>query len=416
MGNFNSGGATRRRFLGAAAGLLGAAPLGGLGLLSRSACADTIDLHAKGGPGQRSLTAAFPEKGRMILQRTRPPWLETPFDVFDKGVFTPNNQHFVSWHWATFPTSADVTRYALRVHGHVNQEISLSLDDLLHGMPRVELAAVSQCAGNSRIYFQPRVAGAQWANGSMSNARWTGVSLKDVLDRAGVKPGARMVRFGGLDEAILPEAPKFMKSIDIDHARDGEVMIAFAMNGQQIPMLNGFPIKLIVPGWCAVYWIKALNDIEVLDGPDLNYWTTTAYRVPNKPNYTVSPGEKNLDLIPITRNVPRSFITNVSAGDIIPLGAPNSARGIAFGGDKGVKSVDLSTDGGANWTPASLGADEGKYSFRQWRADFTLTTPGAHVLMVRCANSDGETQPGKPVWNPGGYMGNMIESTNVLAA
>jgi DMSO/TMAO reductase YedYZ molybdopterin-dependent catalytic subunit len=352
----------------------------------------------------------------MIVQRTRPPWLETPFDVFDKGVFTPNDQHFVSWHWATFPTSVDVAKHTLRVRGHVNQEISLSLDDLLHGMPRIELAAVSQCAGNSRIYFEPRVAGAQWANGSMSNARWTGVRLKDVLDHAGVKPGARVVRFGGLDEAILPDAPKFMKSIGIDHARDGEVMIAFAMNGEQIPMLNGFPIKLIVPGWCAVYWIKALNDIEVLDGPDLNYWTTTGYRVPNKPNYTVSPGEKDLDLIPITRNVPRSFITNISAGAVIPLGAPSLARGIAFGGDRGVKSVDLSVDGGASWTAARLGADEGKYAFRQWRADFTLTTPGAHVLMVRCTNTDGEAQPGKPVWNPGGYMGNTIESTDVLAA
>ena len=416
MGKYNFEGATRRRFLGAAAGILGAAPLGGVSLLSKPAWADTVDLRAKGGPSQRSLTTAFPEKGRMILQRTRPPWLETPFDVFDKGVFTPNDQHFVSWHWATFPTSVDVDKFALRVRGSVNNQISLSLNDLLHGLPTVEIAAVSQCAGNSRIYFEPRVAGAQWANGSMSNARWTGVRLKDVLDRAGVKPGAKVVRFGGLDEPILPDAPKFMKSIDIDHARDGEVMIAFAMNGQQLPMLNGFPIKLIVPGWCAVYWIKALNDIEILEGPDQNFWTTTAYRVPNKPNYTVVPGEKNLDLFPITRNVPRAFVTNISAGDVIPLGASRLARGIAFGGDKGVNRVDFSTDGGASWTPASLGADEGKYSFRQWRANFSLTTPGAHVLMVRCTNTDGETQPARRVWNPSGYMGNTIESINVLVA
>jgi DMSO/TMAO reductase YedYZ molybdopterin-dependent catalytic subunit len=406
---YNRDGATRRRFLGAAA-------VGGLGLLTKPSWAATIDFHTPGGPSQRPLTSDFPEKGQMVLQRTRPPWLETPFDVFDKGVFTPNDQHFVSWHWATFPTSIDVAQFTLRVRGSVNREISLSLNELLHDFPRVELAAVSQCAGNSRIYFQPRVAGAQWANGSMSNARWAGVRLKDILDRAGVKPGAKVVRFGGLDEPILPDAPKFVKSIDIDHARDGEVMIAFAMNGQQIPMLNGFPIKLIVPGWCAVYWIKALNDIEVLDGPDLNYWTTTAYRVPNKPNYTVSPGEKDLDLIPITHNVPRSFITNIQSGDVLPLGAPQGARGIAFGGDKGVKAVDFSVDGGASWTPARLGADEGKYSFRQWQADFALPTRGAHVLMVRCTNSDGVTQPSRKVWNPGGYMGNAIEATNVLAS
>jgi DMSO/TMAO reductase YedYZ molybdopterin-dependent catalytic subunit len=406
--SFSSNAWTRRRFLNAAA-------LGGLGLFPRPTWAETIDLHAKGGASQRPLTTSYPEKGRMILQRTRPPWLETPFDVFDKGVFTPNEQHFVSWHWATFPTSVDVANFALRVRGCVDRETSFSLSELLHDLPQVELAAVSQCAGNSRIYFEPRVAGAQWANGSMSNARWTGVRLKDVLDRAGIRPGARMVRFGGLDDPILPDAPKFLKSIDIDHARDGEVMIAFAMNGRQIPMLNGFPIKLIVPGWCAVYWIKALNDIEVLDGPDLNYWTTTAYRVPNKQNYTVKPGETDLGLIPITRNLPRSFITNIRPGDVVPASAMRVARGIAFGGDKGVKRVDLSIDGGVSWSPAELGADEGKYSFRQWQARFSLATPGDHLLMVRCANTGDLMQPDKPVWNPAGYMGNSIESTPVLA-
>jgi len=409
LGKFLSGGATRRSFLGAAA-------LGGLKLLSRPAWAETVDLGGEGGPGLRSLTTAFPEKGRMILQRTRPPWLETPFDVFDKGVFTPNDQHFVSWHWATFPMSIDVAQFTLRVRGSVNDEISLSLKELLHDFPRVELAAVAQCAGNSRSYFQPRMSGAQWANGSMSNARWTGVRLKDVLDRAGVKAAAKTVRFAGLDAPIPSDAPRFAKSIDIDHARDGEVMIAFAMNGQQMPVLNGFPLKLVVPGWCAVYWIKALNDIEVLEGPDLSYWTTTAYRVPNRPNYTCDPAEKDVDLIPITHNVPRSFITNIRPGDVLPLGAPQLARGIAFGGDKGVKTIDFSADGGASWSPARLGADEGKYSFRQWSADFALSTPGEHVLKVRCTNSDGVTQPAKPVWNPRGYMGNTIESTNVLAS
>jgi DMSO/TMAO reductase YedYZ molybdopterin-dependent catalytic subunit len=407
-GALDSDFSTRRRFLGAAA-------LGGLALLSRPARAEMIDLRLKGGATLRPLTTSFPEKARMVLHRTRPPWLETPFDVFDKGVFTPNDQHFVSWHWAGFPTSVNVETFALRVHGCVNRETSFSLHELLHDLPRIELAAVSQCAGNSRSYFEPRVAGAPWANGSMSNARWTGVRLKDVLDRAGVKPGAKVVRFGGLDEPILPDAPKFLKSIAIDHARDGEVMIAFAMNDQQIPMLNGFPIKLIVPGWCAVYWIKALNDIEVLDAPDQNFWTTTAYRVPNKPDYTLSPGER-ADLIPITRNVPRSFITNINSDAVIPLGAPQLARGIAFGGDKGVTGVDLSIDGGATWIPAKLGADEGKYSFRPWQTHFALQNRGDHVLMVRCTNTDGQTQPIKPVWNPSGYMGNTIESTHVLAA
>ncbi|MGI4793714.1 MAG: molybdopterin-dependent oxidoreductase [Janthinobacterium lividum] len=352
----------------------------------------------------------------MILQRTSPPWLETPFDVFDKGVFTPNNQHFVSWHWAGIPTDIDVGTFRLTVRGQVNQPLSLSLNDILHDLPRVELTALSQCAGNSRIYTQPRVAGAQWANGSMSNARWTGVRLKDVLDRAGVKAGATQVRFGGLDEPVIQESPKFLKSLSVDHARDGEVMIAYAMNDEQIPLLNGFPIKLIVPGWCAVYWIKMLNDIEVLDRPDDNYWTTTGYRVPDTPRATVRPGEKGFKLVPITRNVPRSFITNIRSGDTMPANVPTSLRGIAFGGDCGVARVDLSSDDGKTWQPAELGPDEGKYGFRQWSTTFTLVSRGAATIMVRCTNTNNEVQPDTPVWNPSGYMINTIEATHVVAA
>jgi DMSO/TMAO reductase YedYZ molybdopterin-dependent catalytic subunit len=397
--------------------LLGAAGMGGLALLPAPARAEeTVDLRVPGGPSTRPITTAYPQKGRMILQRTSPPWLETPFEVFDKGVFTPNDQHYVSWHWANFPSEIDVDKFRLNVRGHVNQTLSLSTKDILHGLPRVELAAVSQCAGNSRIYMQPRVPGAQWANGSMSNALWTGVRLKDVLDRAGVKPGALQVRFGGLDEPVVSDAPKFMKSLAIDHARDGEVMIAFGMNGEQLQLLNGFPLKLIVPGWCAVYWIKMLNDIEVLDQPDTNYWTATGYRVPDTPHDTVNPGRTGFKLLPVTRNFPRSFITNIRSGDAVPVVTPAQARGIAFGGDCGVARVDLSIDSGKSWQPTQLGKDEGEYGFRQWQTQFTLPSRGEHTLMIRCTNTNGEAQPDFPVWNPAGYMRNTIESSHVVAA
>jgi DMSO/TMAO reductase YedYZ molybdopterin-dependent catalytic subunit len=401
---------TRRR-------LLGAAGMGGLALLSEPAWAQTtVDLQAPGGPSTRPITTAYPQKGPMILQRTSPPWLETPFENFDRGVFTPNDQHYVSWHWADFPSEIDVDKFRLAVRGQVNQTLSLSLNDVLNGLPRVELAAVSECAGNSRIYMQPRVPGAQWANGSMSNALWAGVRLRDVLDRAGVKQGAVQVRFGGLDEPVIAGAPKFMKSLTIDHARDGEVMIAFAMNGEQLPLLNGFPLKLIVPGWCAVYWIKMLNDIEVLDQPDTNYWTSTGYRVPDSPNATMRPGETGVKLVPVTRLVPRSFITNIGSGDTVPVGASRQARGFAFGGDCAVARVDLSIDGGQSWQATELGKDEGKYGFRRWQTQFALPSPGKHSLMVRCTNTDGLAQPSRPVWNPAGYMRNTVETTDLTAA
>src|ERR1700733_12049736 len=341
--------------------VLGGMGIASLALMSSPALAEeTVDLHVPGGPSTRIITTSYPQKSRMILQRSSPPWLETPFEVFDKGVFTPNDQHYVSWHWANFPSAIDVDKFHLTVRGHVNQTLTLSIKDILHGLPRVEIAAVSQCAGNSRIFMQPRVAGAQWANGSMSNTLWTGVRLKDVLDRPGVKAPAVQVRFGGLDEPVVDGAPKFMKSLTIDHARDGEVMIGFGMNGDQLQLLNGFPLKLIVPGWCGVYWIKMLNDIEVLDQPDTNYWTATGYRVPDTPHDTVNPGQTGFKLVPVTRNLPRSFVTNIRSGDTVPIGAPTPARGIAFGGDCGVADVDLSIDGGRSWQPVQLGADEGK--------------------------------------------------------
>jgi DMSO/TMAO reductase YedYZ molybdopterin-dependent catalytic subunit len=386
-------------------------------MVSRSAYANEIALSPPlpGGPDLRAITTDFPDKGPMILQRSRPPLLETPFDVFDKGVFTPNNEFFVRWHWAIIPTEVDVKTFRLNVHGHVNQALSLSIPEIL-ALPRVEIVAVNQCSGNSRGYFEPRVPGGQWSNGAMGNARWTGVRLKDVLDRAGVKAGAIQVRFSGMDQPVTPDGPKFMKSLQIDHARDGEVMIAFAMNDQQLPLLNGFPLRLIVPGWYSTYWVKMLNDIEVLDKPDSNFWMTKAYLVPDTPDGDVRPGQTGVKLVPISRMLPRSFITNLLQGTKVHLGAPTLVRGIAFGGDAGVARVDFSADNGKTWRPALLGPGEGKYSFRRWQAEITVPAPGANSLMSRCTNTAGVTQPDKPNWNPGGFMRNVIESIQVTAA
>jgi DMSO/TMAO reductase YedYZ molybdopterin-dependent catalytic subunit len=399
---------TRRR-------LLATASAAGLALSRPAWAQKAIDLPLPGGPGARQVTTAFPQKDQMILQRTRPPLLETPFEVFDKGVFTPNDQFYVRWHWAVIPTDIDADKFSLTVHGHVNQTLSLSLSDILHGLPSVQLSAVNQCSGNSRGFFQPRVPGGEWANGAMGNAIWTGVRLKDVLDKAGVKPGALQVRFKGLEEPVVADAPHFMKSLDIDHARDGEVMIAYAMNGEQLPLVNGFPLRLVVPGWYATYWVKMLNDIEVLDQPDTNYWTKVAYTIPDTPHADIKPGETNVKMVPINRMVPRSFVTNIPSGQKVKAASPTMVRGIAFGGDCGVASVDYSIDRGQSWHPAQLGKEEGKYGFRQWQTQLALPTPGEHALLIRCTNSNGVAQPDKPNWNPAGFMRNVVESIDIIA-
>ena len=399
---------SRRRFLGTS--LFAVLPL------STPVRADAfINLNLPGGPDQRSLTTDFPQKGRMILQRSRPPLLETPFDVFDRGVFTPNDQFFVRWHWPLIPTEVDAAAFKLTVRGHVNQEVSLSMADLL-AMPRVEIAAVNQCSGNSRGLFQPRVPGGQWENGAMGNAQWTGVRLRDVLDRAGVKSGAVAARFKGLDEPPVEGAPAYLKSLDIDHARDGEVMLAYQMNGEQLPLLNGFPLRLVVPGWYSTYWVKMLNDIEILNAPDDNYWMKTAYRIPDTPHANVKPGESGFATVPINRMAPRSFFTNLTNGASIKPEAPLSVRGIAFGGDCGVAQVELSSDGGTTWRAAALGPDEGKYGFRRWSAEAAAPPSGALTLKARCTNASGEAQPAEPNWNGGGFMRNVIESVRLVVA
>ncbi len=397
------------RSLGRRSLLTAVAGLGGLAVSPRAVRAgQTVDLGLPGGDGARAFTTGFPGKGRMILQRTRPPLLETPFEVFDKGIITPNDLFYVRWHWSNIPTQIDAASFRLRVHGQVERSLVLSLTDLL-AMPSVELVAVNQCAGNSRGFLQPRVTGAQWGNGAMGNARWTGVRLKDVLDRAGVGAGAVAVRFRGLDGSVIPGGPDFMKSLSIDHARDGEVMIAYAMNGEQLPFLHGFPLRLVVPGWYATYWIKMLSDIEILDAADKNYWMTEAYRVPDNPAASVDPAHADVKMAPVARMNPRSFFTGMRSGDRAAADTPLAIRGIAFGGDAAVKRVATSVDNGRTWQDARLGEDAGKYGFRRWETSIAPSR-GKQVILVRCTNTMDEEQPLKAGWNRGGFMRNVIES------
>ena len=400
----------RRAFIRSGALGLGAAALG------RSAlAAEMIKLPLPGGPDERRIITDYPGKGPMILQRTRPPLMETPFSVFDKGVFTPVDQFFVRWHWADIPTSIDPKTFQVHLTGHVNKELAFTAADLMRKFKQVELAAVNQCSGNSRGLFQPRVAGGQWDNGAMGNAMWRGVRLKDVLEAAGVKAGAVQVQFEGAERPVLPTAPNLKKSLSVDHALDGEVMIAWAMNGQQLPLDNGFPFRLIVPGWYSTYWTKMLQHIRVLDHEDTNFWMHPAYTIPdNWPKANMTPGEKDVKMVPINKMVPRSFVTNFAANAKVPAGRPELVRGIAFGGDTGVKMVELSTNGGKTWMPTQLGKDYGKFSFRQWTTHVKLDK-GDQTLMVRCTNTDGLQQPMTPNWNPGGFMRNVVESTSVMA-
>jgi sulfite dehydrogenase (cytochrome) subunit A len=378
---------------------------------SLRAFADTVTLPFDN--GERPLVK-YPQKRPMIGLTSRPPQLETPFSVFDENVITPNDAFFVRYHLADIPLNIDPDTFAVEINGKVDKPMKLSLADI-RKMPAVELVAVNQCSGNSRGFFAPRVAGGQLANGAMGNALWRGVPLKTVLDQAGVAPGAKQAVFGGLDGPVFEKTPDFAKALDIDHARDGEVMLAYAMNGQDLPVLNGFPLRLVVPGYYGTYWVKHLNEVTVVDNTFDGYWMKTAYRIPDNDCACVEPGTAPKATIPINRLNVRSFITNLADGAQVKAGSSTLVKGIAFDGGKGIGDVSLSIDGGSTWRTTRLGEDRGNYSFREWQLPVELAA-GSHSLKVRATNRAGLSQPATALWNPTGYMRNVIETTSVTAA
>ncbi|MBN9584863.1 MAG: oxidase [Afipia sp. 62-7] len=362
--------------------------------------------------GERPLVK-YPQKRPMIGLTERPPQLETPFAVFNESVITPNDAFFVRYHLADVPLNIDPDTFTLEIKGKVDKPLKLSLADI-RKMPSKEIVAVNQCSGNSRGFFEPRVAGGQLGNGAMGNARWKGVPLKAVLDKAGVQSGAKQVVFSGLDGPVSDKTPDFAKALDIDHARDGDVMLAYGMNGDFLPVLNGFPLRLIVPGYYGTYWVKHLNEINVIDTVYDNFWMKTAYRIPDNDCNCVEPGTAPKATVPINRFTVRSFVTNLTSGQKVKAGKTN-LKGIAFDGGKGIKEVAVSIDDGKTWTPAKLGKDLGKYSFREWHLPMKLAA-GQHDIKVRATSNGGETQPLKPLWNPAGYLRNVVETVRVTAA
>jgi sulfite dehydrogenase len=365
--------------------------------------------------GERELVA-YPQKRPLIRLTTRPPQLETPFSVFNEGVLTPNDAFFVRYHLSDIPTVVDPATFRVRVHGKVATPLTLSLDDLKKLATPIDIVAVNQCSGNSRGHFVPRVGGGQMSHGAMGNARWTGVPLRAVLEKAGLAKEAQQVAFNGLDRAPIEATPDYIKALDVEHALDGEVMLAWAMNGEDLPMLNGYPLRLVVPGYFGTYWVKHLNDIEVLDRVYTGFWMATAYRTPATPGRAIEPGTAPKKTDPIARFTIRSFITSVPEKSTLPLGRERVVRGIAFDAGHGIREVAFSSDGGRSWRAAELGKDIGKYSFREWTIAFTPRERGARTLMSRAVNRLGETQPMEPLWNPAGYLRNVVEPVQIEVA
>jgi sulfite oxidase len=343
---------------------------------------------------------------KMVVRSSRPQDLEMPLDGF-KDWITPIDRFFIRAHTYT-PERPNPSEWRLKLDGVVNQPLSLSLDDLKK-LPRVELVGVLECAGNGRSFYQPRVAGTQWAFGSVGNGRWAGVRFRDVLAKAGLKDSAQHILLDGADEPI-GKMPDFQRTIPVQKALDPDTLLAFEMNGQPLPLEHGYPLRLVVPGWAGDSWVKWLQHIEVLDHEFDGFWMKTAYR---HPAHSVAPGAAvdPSEMIPVTDLNVKSVIATpaerwVRSGQVRISGA-------AWSNSSPVTRVDVSVDAGKTWKQADLGKDQSRYAWRLWELDWKLAD-GKYALMARATNAAGQTQPLSQEWNPSGYLWNVAQPVDIF--
>ncbi len=369
------------------------------------------------GTREEATLAALPGKQKLIRLADRPPNYETPIDAFRSGV-TPNDRFFVRYHLAGIPPMASLDKWSLTVGGEAaERQITLGLDDLGKSFPQVELTAVCQCSGNRRGLSSPHVAGVEWGYGAMGCATWRGPRLKDVLAKAGVKSGAVEVWLDGADGPVLPTTPDFHKSLPLEKAMSDDVIIATTMNGEPLPHLNGYPARVIVPGWTATYWMKHVSNIQLSAKPLDSFWMQKAYRVPAGMFPVDHPfaSQDNAASWPITDMVVNSLVADPIDGTRQPA-AGFTVEGVAWDRGHGIKQVEVSLDGGRTWKQAKLGKDVGRFAFRTFSFHTGALAPGNYVVSSRATSNAGETQVDKLKFNPAGYHNNVPQQIAVTVA
>ena len=406
---------TRRHLL-QAAGAGAAAAAAGLPL---STVAQAESAASRLTPGVPAGVASYVQMGRLPGKRPliqladRPPNYETPIEYLRTPI-TPNDAFFVRYHLSDIPeVKAETYRIAVGGEG-ANGTIELTLDDLKK-MPAVEVVAVNQCSGNRRGLSQPHVAGVEWGYGAMGCARWKGARLKDILDKVGLKKEAIEIAFNGADGPAVDKTPDFIKSIPVWKATDENTIVAYEMNGEPLPHFNGFPARVIVPGWTGTYWMKHVISINALTRPQGGFWMNPAYRIPvgKFPIRDRFITQENATSTPITEMVVNSLITSHRDGDKVKVGKV-VVSGLAWDGGYGIRSVEVSTDGGRTWFAATLGADLGRFAFRPWRFEFTARR-GRNTLTVNATNKIGQTQTAELIFNPAGYHNNVMQRITLIA-
>jgi sulfite oxidase len=349
---------------------------------------------------------AIPGKEDMIVRSYRFFDLETPVEYFNTWL-TPTEHFFVRNHMHE-PSAVDPSTWKLTIGGEVEKPYELSLAELSK-LESHSVVNTLECAGNGRAFQRPKVPGVQWQKGCVSTGRFAGPRLRDLLDRAGVKPTGKHVMFRGLDE-VPGKVPPFIRSIPIEKALDDDTLIATHLNGAPLPKHNGFPARALTPGWIGAASCKWLTEIKVLDKEFEGNFMSPGYRMPNQP---VKPGEaaKPEDTHPVTALNVKSAIASPADGSSVHSRV--QIQGVAWAGEADVTKVEISVDGGSSWLPAELGKDKARFAWRMFSLQWKAPKPGDYVIMSRATDSLGRTQPSAPVWNPGGYLNNAIDQVKI---
>jgi DMSO/TMAO reductase YedYZ molybdopterin-dependent catalytic subunit len=402
----------RRKFIGSTA--VAGAAMAGLPLL-REAGALELPAGLPEGLRTNAILDALPGKKPLIKLSYRPPNYETPIEYFRTAI-TPNDAFYVRYHNAVIP-EVDAKTWKVSIGGEgANGQLEINLDDLKK-MPAVEIAAVNQCSGNRRGLFAPHVAGVEWGYGAMGCARWKGARLKDILDKVGLKKEAIEIVLNGADTPAA-SSPDFVKSIPVWKAMEETTLIAYEMNGAPLPHFNGFPARVIVPGWTGTYWMKHIASINAVTKPESNFWMNPAYRIPlgKFPLVARFTTQDTAVNTPITEMVVNSLITSHPDGAKVKANEPVNVGGIAWDAGYGIRTVEVSTNGGESWLPAKLGEDIGRFAFRTFSFIVVPKQSGKISVMARASNAIGQTQTASLIHNPAGYHHNVIHSITLNVA
>jgi len=326
----------------------------------------------------------------LILRESEPRNLESPFSALD-GFLTSNEKFFVRSHFAVPATQASTWR--LKIEGAVGEAFEIGFEDLRQ-MPSQTITAMLECAGNGRIFLIPKAKGLLWETGAVSNAEWTGVPLKTLLDRAGVRERAAEVILEGADKGTIEDEPKspgeihFARSVPLTKAL-GDVLLAYKMNGEDLSPMHGHPVRAIVPGWYGMASVKWLSRVIVADRPFAGYFQTLDYSI-----FERQAGAPTL--VPLTGNAVKAQIARPFRGEAVPRGKEYRVFGAAWAGEASVSKVEVSSDGGQSWATARLLGEPVRHAWRLW--EWSWRTPeqaGSYQLVARATDERGRTQPPK---------------------